>query len=82
MTYVSMRIELKGDSLPDREEFDLRWDIRDKIEEAQIGDVIGSGGGRGEMDIGVEVADAEAAISQMRAIAQQFGLTHVEFTES
>ena len=69
MTYVSMRIDLAGDTLPNRDELELRWEISDLIEERAIGEVIGSGGGRGEMDIGVEVADSDAAISQLRAIA-------------
>jgi len=80
MTYVSMTIELSGDSLPSLDELDLRWEIRDRIEQEHIGEVIGSGGGGGQMDIGVEVADLEGAKEKMRAIAAEYGILNVTLT--
>lgn len=79
MTYISMVINLQGESLPNPDELDLRWEIRDLIEDRKIGEVIGSGGGGGQMDIGIEVTDTDAAKSQLRAIANEYGLQNVEF---
>jgi len=66
--------------LPSRDELETRWEVSDLIESRGIGEVIGSGGGCGQMDIGVEVSDVEAAKSQMRAIAEEYHLKNVSFT--
>jgi len=80
MTYVSMRYDFAGDALPNRDELRKRWEISDLIEERHIGEVIGSGGGLGQMDIGIEVADLETAKSQLRAIAADYKLKNVTYT--
>lgn len=75
-----MVFDIESDTLPNRDALQLRWEISDLIEEQGIGEVIGSGGGCGEMDIGVEVTDVKSAKSQMRAIAEQYQLNNVKFT--
>ena len=80
MTFISMRYHLEGDMLPSRDELQTRWEVSDLIEARGIGAVIGSGGGCGQMDIGVEVADVEEAKSQLRAIAEEYQLKNVSFT--
>ncbi len=77
---MTMRFDLEGDMLPNRDELQTRWEVSDLIEARGIGEVIGSGGGCGQMDIGVEVSDVETAQSQLRAIAAEYQLKNVTFS--
>lgn len=79
MVYVEMIINLTGDSLANRDELELKWQLSDLIESRDIGKVIGSGSGLGQMDIGVEVDDLQAGKSKLRQLAEELGVEGVQF---
>lgn len=74
MTHVTVRIKLEAEGLAQPEELAVRNELADYIEHTGIGTVIGSGSGRGEMDIGVELANADFGERAIRVIARQLGI--------
>ena len=82
MPYLELRIKLENDGLPTPNEVEFRHSIEDMIEYAQIGRVTGGGGGLGEMDISIDVADTAAAKISLRNLAKELGiLERVRFYE-
>lgn len=79
MVYVEMIINLAGESFANAEEFRLKQELSDLIELRQIGKVVGSGSGLGQMDIGVEVVDLETGKSRLRQLAEELGVEGVQF---
>lgn len=58
---LHIQIKLHGDGFPTGEEFDTRVLLEDLLTDNNVGDVVGSGGGEGVMDLYVEVDDPTAA---------------------
>ncbi|MAT70842.1 MAG: hypothetical protein CMJ58_15110 [Planctomycetaceae bacterium] len=71
-------MKLRGEGLSLDEELARRNELADRIEDNGIGVVVGSGLGRGEMDIGVELADATIGVPAIREIAEELGIADVE----
>ena len=74
MTEIEIRMKLKGDGLASPEDLALRHRFQDEIEARGIGKDLGGGSGFGEMDVLVEVADAETGKSRLRVLADELGI--------
>jgi hypothetical protein len=74
MPEIHIEITCQGDGFPTVDELAMRNDLEDALESANIGEVVDSGGGMGVMDIFLEVADIETAITRTTAIVKQLGL--------
>lgn len=79
MPYVEMIMKLSGDSLANPKELQLKDELTQRIQARQIGKVVGSGSGLGEMDIGVDVADLETGKSKLRKLAEEYGIREMRF---
>ncbi|MEM9356245.1 MAG: hypothetical protein AAGB04_08530 [Pseudomonadota bacterium] len=82
--YLTVYIDLAANALPEisaESLHNLRWAIRDAIEDRSVAEVIGSGNSADQMDIGMEVTNVERAQHQVRAIAAEFGFPEVEFVQ-
>ena len=74
MAEIEVRMKLKGDALASLEELALRHKFQDEIEARGIGKDLGGGSGFGEMDVLVEVTDAETGKSRLRVLADELGI--------
>ena len=74
-------MKLQDNGLALQEELALRNELADRIEDAGIGSVIGSGSGRGEMDIGVELANATMGVAAILEIAEELGIAEIEIDQ-
>lgn len=74
MAEIEIRMKLKGDGLASPEELALRHKFQDEIETRGIGKDLGGGSGFGEMDVLVEVTDAETGKSRLRVLAEELGI--------
>lgn len=75
MAEIEIRMKLKGDGLASLEELALRHKFQDEIEARGIGKDLGGGSGFGEMDVLVEVTDAETGKSRLRVLADELGIS-------
>jgi TPR repeat protein len=71
---VEIRIKLEGDGFPSEEELELRHHLEDMLDEEQVGEFYGAGGGRGEMDVAVGVEDFPTAVRQIRLLLHSLGV--------
>jgi hypothetical protein len=74
MAEIEIRMKLKGDGIASSEELALRHKFQDEIEARGIGKDLGGGSGFGEMDVLVEVTDAETGKSLLRVLADELGI--------
>ena len=74
MAEIEIRMKLNGDALASPEELALRHRFQDEIETRGIGKDLGGGSGFGEMDVLVEVTDAETGKSRLRLLADELGI--------
>ncbi|MEX2310299.1 MAG: hypothetical protein WD738_22210 [Pirellulales bacterium] len=74
MAEIEIRMKLTGDGLASPEEISLRHRFQDEVETRGIGKDLGGGSGFGEMDVLVEVTDAETGKSRLRVLAEELGI--------
>ncbi len=74
MAEIEIRMKLKGDGIAGPEELALRHRFQDEIEARGIGKDLGGGSGLGEMDVLVEVSDADTGKSRLRLLADELGI--------
>lgn len=74
MAEIEIRMKLNGAGLASPDELALRHRFQDEIETRGIGKDLGGGSGFGEMDVLVEVTDAETGKSSLRALADELGI--------
>ena len=74
MANLDVRIVLRGGGLAEADELSLRHKFQEEVERRGIGKDLGGGSGFGEMDISVEVSDAETGKSKLRALAEELGI--------
>jgi hypothetical protein len=73
MAELEVRMKPKGHGLAMRDELALRHKFQEEIETRGIGKDLGGGSGFGEMEVLVEVADAETGKSRLRLLADELG---------
>ena len=74
MAEIEIRMKLRGDGIARPDELALRHKFQDEIETRGIGKDLGGGSGFGEMDVLVEVTDAETGKSRLRRLAEELGI--------
>ena len=74
MAELEVRMKLKGHGLATPDELALRHKFQEEIEARGIGKDLGGGSGFGEMDVLVEVSDAETGKSRLRLLADELGI--------
>jgi hypothetical protein len=74
VTEIHIRIECKADGFPTPSELASRHAVENALLEADVGQIVDSGSGRGVMDIFVEVVNAAEARLQIIAILEDLGL--------
>ena len=75
MPNLELRIALQNDGLPTPNELEFRHFIQDMIERTKIGRVTGGGGGLGEMDISIHVADTALAKVNLQNLVEELGIS-------
>jgi hypothetical protein len=74
MAEIEIRMKLTGDGLASHDELALRHKFQNEVESRGIGTDLGGGSGFGEMDVLVEVTDAETGKSRLRVLADELGI--------
>ena len=74
MAELEVRIKIKGPGLATPDELALRHNFQEEIEARGIGKDLGGGSGLGEMDVLVEVPDAETGKSRLRLLTDELGM--------
>jgi hypothetical protein len=75
MTELHICIDCHGDGSPTAAELASRHAVEDALLEANVGEIVDCGSGRGVMDVFVEVVNAAEARLQITAILEKLGLT-------
>ena len=73
---LHIQIKTAGNELPTPEEAEIRWKLEDAIMDKALGKIVDSGGGMGNMDIFVEVADdnSDKARGQIEALIKELNI--------
>ena len=74
MSELEVRMKLKGHGLATPDQLALRHKFQEEIEARGIGKDRGGGSDFGEMDVLVEVTDAETGKSRLRLLADELGM--------
>lgn len=74
MSEIHIEIKCDGDGFPSSAELAKRHAVEDALAEAEVGEVVDAGGGRGVMDIYVDVKDVAVAMAKTKAIVKRLGL--------